>query len=48
MSGIIWGLLAAVFVGVSDAVARATTQKVSISILIFQKNMLIVFIQKLH
>jgi uncharacterized membrane protein len=34
MSGIIWGLLAAVFVGVSDAVARATTQKVSISILI--------------
>tara|TARA_B110001469_G_scaffold22434_1_gene23153 strand:+ start:282 stop:1151 length:870 start_codon:yes stop_codon:yes gene_type:complete len=34
MSGIIWGLLAAVFVGVSDAVARSTTQKVSISILI--------------
>ncbi|HCH32005.1 MAG TPA: hypothetical protein DE045_03555 [Oceanospirillaceae bacterium] len=34
MSGIIWGLLAAVFIGVSDAVARATTQKVSISILI--------------
>ena len=34
MSGIIWGLLAAVFIGVSDAVARSTTQKVSISILI--------------
>ena len=34
MSGIIWGLLAAVFIGVADAVARSTTQKVSISILI--------------
>ena len=34
MSGIVWGLLAAVFIGVSDAVARSTTQKVSISILI--------------
>ena len=34
MSGIIWGLLAAVFIGTSDAVARSTTQKVSISILI--------------
>jgi drug/metabolite transporter (DMT)-like permease len=34
MTGIIWGLLAAVFIGVSDAVARSTTQKVSISILI--------------
>ncbi len=34
MTGIVWGLLAAVFIGVSDAVARSTTQKVSISILI--------------
>jgi hypothetical protein len=34
MTGVVWGLLGATFIGVSDCVARVTAQRVSMALLL--------------